>query len=125
MVSVYMFFSVGILKATHFCMGREASVSWFTTEAEKCACSLYASEKESCCDDEHELIRIDNDQKIISGSAAPPPEWISLGEIYTVVNCATAITAGQTAKADDSPPPKVPRWKKLCSLVFYDDDRIG
>ena len=30
---VYVLFSVGIIKSTHFCMGREASVQFFTSEA--------------------------------------------------------------------------------------------
>lgn len=28
--AIYLLFSVGIIKATHFCMGREASVAYFT-----------------------------------------------------------------------------------------------
>ena len=125
-VSVYLFFSIGILKATHFCMGREASVSWFTTEAEKCPCSLYGGEKGSCCDDEHELLRIDNEQKIITAFAAPAPEWIALREVTIEVDASHVIIAGQAAKAyNDAPPPKVPRWKRLCTLVFYDDHLVG
>lgn len=48
---MYLLLSVGIVKASHFWMGREASVSCFTAEAERCPCGLVAGEEDHCCDD--------------------------------------------------------------------------
>lgn len=129
LVSVYVLFSVGIIKATHFCMGREASVQFFTSEAKKCPCSIYAEEKDSCCDDEHELLRIDDEQKTISGLSAPIPIW-KIERIFTE-RLLTFTIISSSAEPTEEPlksPPKVPIWKANNSLVFYQDgsdDRLA
>lgn len=122
LVAVYVLFSVGIIKATHFCMGREASVQFFTAEAKKCPCSLYAKEKSSCCDDEHELLRIDDEQKTISTLSAPLPVW-KVERIFTERLLAFSVLSS-TVDLEDDPsksPPKIPIWKANSSYVFYED----
>ena len=122
LLSVYLMFSVGIIKATHFCMGREASIALFTTEAEKCACSIYAGEKDTCCDDDHELIRLEGEQKIISTFTLSSPQFFYVDELYT--ETFVALSEGKrdwVHPADDARQPKVPRWKMHCSLVLYDE----
>lgn len=122
-VLVYMLFSVGVLKATHFCMGREASVALFTREAEKCPCNLFAKDSDTCCDDRHELVRIDDDQKVISSFTIAPPHR-ELLEVFTFDEEVRPIARNSGYSADDSPPlPPEPRWKVHCSFVFYDDGR--
>jgi hypothetical protein len=127
LISVYLLFSIGIIKATHFCMGRVASVALFSAEARKCPCSLFAGEKNSCCDDEHELIRIENEQKTISSFTLAVPQWFVLENLY----CEQFITSGDTKPSErfyppgSSLPPKIPRWKFHCSLVLYGDPLIG
>jgi hypothetical protein len=122
LVSVYVLFSVGILKATHFCMGREASVQFFTSESKKCPCSISALEKDSCCDDEHELIRIDDEQKIISTLTAPVPVW-KVERLFTHQFVARSIIsiAPRVDQFEPDSPPKVPLWKAHQSYVFYDE----
>ncbi|HEY0743722.1 MAG TPA: hypothetical protein VGD40_19785 [Chryseosolibacter sp.] len=122
LVLVYVLFSVGVIKATHFCMGREASVQFFTAETKKCLCSQYVEEKNSCCDDEHELIRLDDEQKTISGISAPLPIW-KVERIFTerlltlTIVSQPADAINESAKA----PPKVPIWKANRCYVFYND----
>lgn len=122
LVSVYVLFSVGIIKATHFCMGREASVQFFTAETKKCPCSLYADEKNSCCDDEHELIRIDDEQKTISSLTAPLPVW-KVERIFTerLLTLTIVSSADDSIREHTKAPPKVPIWKATSSYVFYSD----
>lgn len=125
LLAVYLLFSVGILKATHFCMGREASVVFFSAEAKKCPCSLYAGEKDGCCDDEHDLLRIEDEQKVISKMSLPQPVW-KLERIFTEQFVALIETETKTVSFEDDPlPPKIPLWMANCSLVFYDDDRLA
>jgi hypothetical protein len=129
LVAVYILFSVGIIKATHFCMGREASVQFFTSEAKKCPCSVYANEKSSCCDDEHELLRIDDEQKTISNLTAPLPIW-KVERIFTERLLAFTVVSSTDDVVDKHPksPPKIPIWKANSSYVFYDDgsdDRLA
>lgn len=120
-VLVYLLFSVGVLKATHFCMGREASVALFTRESEKCPCSLFAKDSDTCCDDRHELVRIDDDQKVISPFTVAPPHR-ELLEVFGFDEQVLHTAQFSGYAADDSPPllPE-PRWKMYCSFVFYDD----
>jgi hypothetical protein len=121
LLSVYLLFSVGIIKATHFCMGREASVQFFTSESKKCPCSVYALEKDSCCDDEHELLKLDDDHKIIAKAPLAIPVWrlerIFTGRLITVLEVANKEWTDQPTKS----PPKIPLWKAHHSYVFYDD----
>ncbi|HEY0654187.1 MAG TPA: hypothetical protein VGD65_13705 [Chryseosolibacter sp.] len=122
LVSVYILFSVGIIKATHFCMGREASVQFFTAESKKCPCSLYAKDATSCCDDEHELIKLDDEQKVITSLSAPLPVW-KVERIFTerLLTFAARSTEFKMYEIPDKAPPKVPIWKATSSYVFYDD----
>ena len=83
MAAVYLLFSVGVVKATHFCMGKEASVSFFTVEAEACACSLSESAQVPCCSDEQGLLKLENSQKTLSFFQIGMPVLGLLGEIYT------------------------------------------
>ena len=119
---VYVLFSVGIIKATHFCMGREASVQFFTSEAKKCPCSVYAKEKSSCCDDEHELLRIDDDQRALSGVSTPLPVW-KIERIFTERLLTFSIISSSEHQTEEPPksPPKIPIWKANSSYVFYED----
>jgi hypothetical protein len=127
LLSIYSLFSIGIVKATHFCMGREASVVFFSAEAKKCACSIYAGEKDSCCDDEHELLRIENEQKVISVFALQLPQWIELGELVTDTCLAYYKIESPEWKefSQESLPPKIPLWKMQCKMVFYDDGVVA
>jgi hypothetical protein len=126
LVSVYALFSVGIIKATHFCMGRQASVALFSKQAKKCPCSIYATEKDSCCDDEHQLIRIENEQKVFSSLSVSLPCWIEFEKLYTKRLITSVETASHWSdQPDHSPPPKIPLWKFHCSIILYDDRVIG
>jgi hypothetical protein len=125
--SVYLVFSVGVLKATHFCMGREASVRYFTAESKKCPCSLFAGEKNSCCDDEHNLLRLENEQKTVVAFTLPVPQWMELQDLsLTTSHFNLQVTQPEQPERSFSlPPPKIPLWKSQHRLVFYDDDLIG
>lgn len=121
LVSVYALFSVGIIKATHFCMGREASVTIFSAEAKKCPCSLIAGEKDGCCDDAHELVRIENEQKVVSVLSLALPVWFELEKLYTARWIAVETSSFESAYTVSDPSPQgVPLFKIHCSFVFYD-----
>jgi hypothetical protein len=78
------------------------------------------------CDDEHEVLRIEDEQKVISKLSMPIPAW-KLERIYTKQFVAQIETVTRSIfDTNDSPlPPKIPLWKVNCSLVFYDDARIA
>ena len=105
-------------------MGREASVSYFTTKAEKCACSLFAKEKDDCCDDEHGLLKIEDFQKTLSWFSLAAPALVYVGEVYSAVTDIDPIKPGSDrSPADIQPPPKA-LFKVNCSFVFYDDKSL-
>lgn len=119
----YLLFSVGVLKATHFCNGREASIAYFTAEAHQCGCSISADEDATCCDDRQDLLRIDDSQTSLSMYQLSPPVLAFLGALYRFsceqirgpVNHRPALKA--------QPPPKI-LYKVFCSFVFYGDGSI-
>ncbi len=120
---IYLLLSVGVVKTTHYCMGREKSTELFSFEAKKCPCSLFFVENDGCCSDKHEVLSI-NDFQSLSTSLAPIlPDFFLIGNIYTNVD--TQITEQpitQYIRPDFSPPPKDSLYQINCSLVFYDDD---
>jgi hypothetical protein len=120
LLSVYLLFSVGIIKATHFCMGREASVQFFSSESKKCPCSVYALEKDSCCDDEHELLKLDDDHKTIAKMPLSIPVW-KVERIFTQRLIAQLEFSKEWADQPVKSPRKVPLWKAYHCYVFYDD----
>lgn len=108
-------------------MGREASVVFFSAEADKCVCSKFMKEKNTCCDDEHEVIRIEDEQKAITVFSLSLPQWFVLEKLYTerLVACASAPVKQSGYGLRDFPPPKLPLFQTHCSYVFYDEELVG
>jgi hypothetical protein len=123
---LYLLFSVGIIKATHFCMGREASVAYFTSEVKKCACSGSIEEAEGCCNDEHDLLKLEDSQKTFSSFVLPLPDLTPLGDIYTPYVTSKIDPAGAFAAfSAESPPLRKVLYKIHCSFVFYEDSSVA
>ncbi|MFZ6009099.1 MAG: HYC_CC_PP family protein [Bacteroidota bacterium] len=121
---IYLILSVGILKSTHLCMGRKASVTYFTSESKKCPCSCYRQESASCCDNEHDLIRIKDEQKIIPAFSLNIRELFQLEELYVRQYLAYLSPEPSVTAVDNqhAAPPGVALFKVHCSFVFYDDE---
>jgi hypothetical protein len=118
---VYLTLTVGVVKTTHYCMGREKNSSLFSFSTRQCPCSLFAKEQMSCCDDEHEVLKIDDDQSGGYVLVSPIPDFNLIGEIFSQNQKDTGIIESFHFQGPaDIPPPKVPRYQSLCSLVFYD-----
>jgi hypothetical protein len=120
---IYLLLSVGVVKTTHYCMGREKSTELFSFEAKKCPCSLFIPENSGCCNDEHEVLSIDDSQKVTPSIAPISPDFFLIGSIFSKVDkqvIEQPIT--QYINPDFSPPPKEPLYQINCSLVFYDDE---
>ena len=105
-------------------MGREASVTFFSADSKKCACSLFAKEKDSCCDDEHDVLRIKDDQKVITAYTLRVPQLYILEDLYTERLITSIVTQPVSEHYHDwnAPPPPVPLFKINCSFVFYDSE---
>jgi len=118
---VYLTLAVGVAKTTHYCMGREKHSSLFSFTTKQCPCALYAKEKMSCCGDEHEVLKIDDDQSGGQVLHSPVPEFNLIGELFSLNLRTVVLEESCYAVAEiNIPPPKVPRYQSLCSLVFYD-----
>lgn len=120
---IYLLLSVGVVKTTHYCMGREKSTELFSFEAKKCPCSLFLPENNGCCNDEHVVLSIDDSQKIAASVSLISPNFFLIGAIFNEVDkqiIEQPIT--QDVRFDFAPPPKEPLYKINCSLVFYDDE---
>jgi hypothetical protein len=122
--ALYMLFSVGVLKATHYCMGREASIAYFTAEAHQCACSIFAKDDDFCCDDRQDLLKIDDSQKSLSTYQLSSPALTLLGALYHISSSeGTGAPVSTLFALRPQPPPKV-LYKVFCSFVFYEEGSI-
>lgn len=120
---IYLLLSVGVVKATHYCMGREKSTELFSFEAKKCPCSLFLPENNSCCNDKHEVLLIDDSQKIAPSITPISPDFFLIGTVFNQVALQVIEQPIiQYINPDFSPPPKEPLYQINCSLVFYDDE---
>ena len=118
---IYLLMSVGVAKTTHYCMGQEKHSSLFSFTTKKCPCSLAAREKMPCCDDEQEVLRIEDDHANTHVTVSPAPQFSLICEVISPVFDTETYSVAFFAEADSSgPPPKVPRYQSFCSLVFYD-----
>lgn len=117
---VYLILSVGVAKSTHFCMGRALPSAVFFFESDKCGCSELST-PDDCCDDQLEIVKIDDDQSAGSVLHSPAPEFNFIGELFSVSaqNFVRPISVDFVADRN-LPPPKVPIYQKVCSLVFYE-----
>jgi hypothetical protein len=123
---VYLHLSVGVVKTTHYCMGRESSTTLYTFEAKRCGCSLFLpnSEKNSCCHDESELIVIEDDQTPTSTLSLTAPDYFTIGILtYKDFNSgASSLSAEPDFYLDNNlPPPKEPLYKILCAYTLYEE----
>ncbi|MBX2969470.1 MAG: hypothetical protein KF803_08855 [Cyclobacteriaceae bacterium] len=120
---IYLLLTVGVVKTTHYCMGRAKSAEIFSFEAKKCPCGQFIPENSGCCHDEHEIIKIVDDQSSTSFSVITVPVLVELGDIFTVDVDKIGLTSFKhtnNRNTDYLIPPK-PIFKLNCSYVFYDD----
>ena len=123
LVVAYTVFSTGVFKATHLCMGRPVSVSFFSAEAKKCPCSLFAHDDVDHCDETHELVKLQDDhQKGEVEFTWHALHTVVIGFTYPVLLQARAGDVQQNDTVSDHIPP-LPLYKQHCSFIFYDDDK--
>lgn len=104
-------------------MGRAKSAEIFSFEAKKCPCGQFIPQNSGCCHDEHEIIKIDDDQSSTSFSVVIVPDLIELGEIFTPDTDKIGLASlwfSNNRNTDYLIPPE-PIFKLNCSYMFYDD----
>ena len=127
---VYLHLSVGVVKTTHYCMGRESSTTLFSFQPERCACSLFLSnlEKEPCCHDVSQIFVLDDDQTPTLPLTLSGPDLYLITDLYTS-GIVLAELNGTVKTAvfinDTPPPPKEPLYKVLCSYTLYEEETVA
>ena len=121
---IYLLLSVGVVKTTHYCMGREKSTELFSFQAKKCPCSLFLAENSDCCKDEHEILSIDDFQTLAHTFAPQSPDFFLIGHTFSAEVEVPILDQSHTQlfTMDFRPPPKEPIYQTNCSLVLYDDE---
>lgn len=120
---IYLLMSVGVAKTTHYCMGRAKSTKIFSFESKKCPCSAFLPGNNDCCDDEHELLIVDDSQTQSFSLALAGPGFFEIGRVFQEQSPQIfAYTNTQYFNEDFLPPPREPLFKIHCSYVFYDDE---
>lgn len=126
-VALYLLLSIGILQTTHICMGREASVSYFSTEEKKCPCYRLLGEDMDCCHDEHSLIQLDDDHQLQSVKQLSSPQPYFILALFKLDHAKSDASVKEYSPyiVNHFLPPKEDLYKIFCSLVFYGDELIG
>lgn len=111
-------------------MGRESSVSLFTFQPERCACSLFLSnlEKKSCCHDVSQILVLDDDQTPTFPLTLSGPDLYLIADIFSSHVVLTDVVGSAHAAVaidDTSPPPKEPLYKILCSYTLYEEEAVS
>jgi hypothetical protein len=104
-------------------MGRVKSSTLFTFESIKCPCVLFATPlSKDCCDDDHELIKIENDHAA-SHIVSIAPDFFEIATLFEADQPNETDNRKLITPIGESPPPlsDIPLFAKYCSLVFYDD----
>ena len=106
-------------------MGRAKSAETFSFEAKKCACSRFIPENSGCCHDEHEIIKVDDNQSITSYILNVTPELFSIRTVVVLVEPVNILDNASinTYLSDYIPPPEA-LFKVNCSFLFYDDQDL-
>ena len=112
---MYLLLSVGVVRSSHFCMGREINVAYFSHKADGCFTS--DDRKMPCCEDVTEIVNIDEDhqgvnfQTSISNSYIILPSLIAL-EYQSFINL---VDEQQFKNVPD--PPNL--WEKSIYIKFH------
>jgi hypothetical protein len=126
---VYLHLTVGVVKTTHYCMGRESYSTLYSFKVKRCPCNLFLSnlEKNSCCHDESELIVLDDDQSASASLSLSPPAYFFLTDLQSGNELAVQIPeVSQSILIEDSPPPrKEPIYKVLCNYTLYEEALVA
>jgi hypothetical protein len=103
-------------------MGRVQHSSFFSFDTKKCPCFRLGDLAKSCCEDEHELVKIEDSQYASQLIHPPSPEFNLIGKLFfeSVEVLLPYSTLLQSIAKANSPPPKVPIYQAICSLVFYE-----
>ncbi|MCA6366477.1 MAG: hypothetical protein IM631_22080 [Cytophagales bacterium] len=118
----YLLLSVGIAKSTHFCMGREQNSSLFSFEAKKCPCFRSMEKAKSCCEDEHEIVKIEDDHSTSQVVHSPTPTYNLISVFFFEIENLFPQPELFSFAELDLVPPKIPIYEAVCSLVFYESE---
>lgn len=122
LATLYLVFSVGVIKATHFCMGSEVSVAFFTTEAKACPCkTLPRVIKDDCCHEQYDLLKISDVQKKLSVLEVKVPAFTLLGIMYHHIADETASAASYDTLRQGVFASFTALFELFCSFIFYDE----
>jgi hypothetical protein len=119
---VYLTLTVGVAKTTHYCMGQEKNSSLFSFTTKKCACSLFSAQLNGCCEEDSQIVKIEDDQSGGLVLELAPPVLNFLSEIYSFDRATILKYDYRYCSTDkfDQPPQPVPLYQSHCSLVFYE-----
>ena len=64
----YLAASSGVIVNFHYCMNKLASTEFFAAENKKCGkCGMNIHKSKGCCHDEVQVVKLEDDQKVVSG----------------------------------------------------------
>jgi hypothetical protein len=103
-------------------MGREQNSSLFSFEAKKCPCFRSMGTTKSCCEDEHEIVKIEDDHSTSQVAQSPTPTFNLISVFFFETETLFPKPEQLSFAELDLAPPKIPIYKAVCSLVFYESE---
>jgi len=103
-------------------MGREQNSSLFSFEAKKCPCFRSMEKAKSCCEDEHEIVKIEDDQSTSQVVHSPTPTFNLISVFFFEIENLFPQPELFSFAELDLAPPKIPIYEAVCSLVFYESE---
>ncbi len=96
----------------------------FSFESKKCPCSLFEDEPSSCCHDESELVKIDDDQQLQTATIVVLPAFFLIESFELHQQISNYNLGNSLIDPNLYLPPKtqVPIYKLNCALTFYSEE---
>ena len=118
--SVYLLLSVGIAKSTHFCMGKEVNMEYFSHEAEGCFAS--DTRKMPCCQDVTEILSVDDEHQPVDFSKSFVNSFSILPALFALEYNSWINLSLEHDFEEIPDPPKLgqlPLYLSFQSLTYY------
>jgi len=108
-------------------MGRLNNTTLFSFNSKKCPCSLFQAELSSCCHDETEIVKIEDDQQVQIATQTNSPsffliETLTFNELSQLLFFDHSLL--DSIKLEKPLTSQIPIYKWNCFLTFYSEDDL-
>jgi len=115
---LYMGVSSGIAMEIHYCMGKKAGIDFYGDKKDKCGKCGMNAKKNSCCNDEHKFIKLNDSYKNVSNEMAFGVPDAAILHAYRFFDACFPSDAATRALKNHSPPDYTKPSACIMNCVF-------